>query len=94
MRVLPVIASALALLSVSSAAPLEERGPPGHALSKQLVKGVKLSSLLRHTDALQKIADEGGDGNRVFGSKAHNATIDYIYNFNKKNGYETSIQCK
>ncbi|KAG2222992.1 hypothetical protein INT45_012291 [Circinella minor] len=92
MRVLPVIASALALLSVSSAAPLEERGPPGHALSKQLVKGVKLSGLLRHTDALQKFADEGGNGNRVFGSKAHNATVDYIYNFGKKNGYETSIQ--
>ena len=93
MRVLPAIASALALLSVSSAAPLEERGPPAHALSKQLVKGVKLSGLLRHTDAFQKFADEGGDKNRVFGSKAHNATLDYIYNFGKKNGYETTIQC-
>ncbi|KAI9258950.1 aminopeptidase [Phascolomyces articulosus] len=92
MRVLPAIASALALLSVSSAAPLEERGPPAHALSKQLVTRVKLDGLLRHTNAFQKQADEGGNKNRVFGSKAHNATIDYIYNFGVQNGYETTIQ--
>ncbi|KAI9498667.1 leucine aminopeptidase [Zychaea mexicana] len=94
MRVLPAIASALALLSAASvqAAPLDERGPPAHALSKQLTNRVKIEGLLRHTDAWQKIADEGGDDNRVFGSKAHNATIDYIYNFNKENGYETTLQ--
>ncbi|KAI8146945.1 hypothetical protein BJV82DRAFT_597130 [Fennellomyces sp. T-0311] len=90
MRVLPAIASAIALLSCTAqGAPLEERGPPAHALSNQLTNRLKIKGLLRHTDALQSFADNSGNDNRVFGSTGHNATVDYIYNFGKQNGYDT-----
>lgn len=45
--------------------------------SKKLQEKIKLKDLLKGSQKLQDFAD-GSGGNRVFGSKGHNDTVDYI----------------
>ncbi|CDH50631.1 leucine aminopeptidase 1 [Lichtheimia corymbifera JMRC:FSU:9682] len=72
------------------AAPVEERGPPAHALSKQLYNRLTIKGLTRHTDKFQSFADANG-GNRVFGSKGHNETIQYFVDQTKPY-YDVTVQ--
>ena len=74
------------------AAPVEERGPPAHALSKQLYNRLTIKGLTRHTDKFQSFADANG-GNRVFGSKGHNETIQYFVDQTKPY-YDVTVQRK
>lgn len=48
---------------------------------------IKLSDLLKGTQRLENFAYSHPERNRVFGSKAHNQTVDYLYNELKKTGY-------
>lgn len=60
--------------------------------SKQLQRTITRSALLKHADALEHQASLSG-GSRAFGSKGHNATVDYIKKSLDKTGYyDTRLQ--
>ncbi|EEH37734.2 aminopeptidase [Paracoccidioides lutzii Pb01] len=58
------------------------RGGPGvgnaKLSTKALVRGIELEELMRGARKLQSIAYATPERNRVFGSKAHNATVDWL----------------
>ncbi|KAH7160375.1 hypothetical protein B0J13DRAFT_670965 [Dactylonectria estremocensis] len=54
--------------------------------SDKLQKEIKLKNLLAGSQKLQDFADANG-GTRVFGSKGHNETVDWLYKTLKKTGY-------
>ncbi|KAL2126909.1 hypothetical protein VTI74DRAFT_11635 [Chaetomium olivicolor] len=66
----------------------------GHCQTRPLVNSEKLQSLIQSKDLLagaQKLQDiaYANGGNRAFGSRGHNATVDYIYNTLKSLGHYT-----
>ncbi|KAI7866617.1 aminopeptidase Y [Spinellus fusiger] len=61
------------------------------SLSKQLQNGLTLEGLLRHSRQLQKIAD-ANQNTRVFGSKGHNETLEYVRSYIEERGYNTWIE--
>ncbi|KAJ5836685.1 hypothetical protein N7447_002711 [Penicillium robsamsonii] len=48
---------------------------------------IRLKDLLKGAQHLEDLAYAHPEGNRVFGSAAHNATVDYLYRELKKTGY-------
>lgn len=87
-----LFAVSLAAMGALAAPVVEERGPPAHALSKQLYNRLTIKGLTRHTDKFQSFADANG-GNRVFGSKGHNETIQYFVDQTKPY-YDVTVQRK
>ncbi|ORX87360.1 aminopeptidase [Basidiobolus meristosporus CBS 931.73] len=59
--------------------------------SEWLQNKITLKGLLRHTDNLQKFANQNNH-TRVFGSKGHRLTLDYIHKLVKDAGYEVTLQ--
>ncbi|KAF7718884.1 Leucine aminopeptidase [Penicillium ucsense] len=53
----------------------------------ELIKDIKLHDLLKGTQRLEEFAYSYPERNRVFGGKAHNETVDYLYHELKKTGY-------
>ncbi|KAG0175712.1 Leucyl aminopeptidase yscIV [Apophysomyces sp. BC1034] len=60
-------------------------------VSDYLQSSLTTDGLLRHTQTLQKIADDH-NGTRVFGSDGHISTVSYISRFTITSGYDTWIQ--
>lgn len=61
------------------------------ASSAKLVKAVTAKNIVKHLQALQKIADQN-DGNRASGTSGHVASAEYVEWVLKKNGYTTERQ--
>ncbi|KAK9764947.1 hypothetical protein K7432_007111 [Basidiobolus ranarum] len=59
--------------------------------SEWLQRKITLKGVLRHTDAFQKFANLHNH-TRVFGSKGHQLTVDYIHGIVKKAGYDVTLQ--
>lgn len=96
------VASPLLLLSsllvsvLASPGPINNGPRPSRPLppvqSNQLRRLLLRSNLLKHADALEEQA-KLSDGNRAFGTKAHNATVDYIKRKLDATGYyDTELQ--
>ena len=47
--------------------------------SNKLRRALTRSALLQHADKLYGFSREDPDGNRAFGGKGHNLTVDYLY---------------
>ncbi|KAF3391442.1 putative leucine aminopeptidase 2 [Penicillium rolfsii] len=65
---------------------LADRGKPLVSPDK-LASKIRLEDLLKGTQRLEDIAYSYPERNRVFGSEAHNDTVDFLYHELKKTGY-------
>ncbi|KAG9087751.1 Leucyl aminopeptidase yscIV, partial [Ceratobasidium sp. UAMH 11750] len=59
--------------------------------SAKIQNDIKLSALKSHSKVLQGFGDKS-NGTRVFGSKGHNASVDYVATLAKLAGYEVTRQ--
>lgn len=59
--------------------------------SEKLQKDINLPALKVHAKFLQSFADKS-NGTRVFGSKGHNSSVDYVATIAKLAGYEVTRQ--
>lgn len=71
-------------------------GKPHHkplVQSNQLRRGLTRSALLKHANKFEAFANASPGNNRAFGTKGHNATVDYIKAQLDKTGfYDTELQ--
>ena len=69
-----------------------QKDPAAFAMTQGFRKAVTLDRILGHQKAFQRFSDEGGTGNRVGGTPANKASVDYVAAKAKAAGLNVTIQ--
>lgn len=70
----------------------DKSDPAAYAATQGFRKAVSVDRMNAHLEAFQRFADEGGTGNRVGGTAANKASVDYVADKARAAGLDVTVQ--